>query len=195
MQSQVDGGCAEPVFEAQSAFRAIMEALSRPGLIQPLRADIVPPAPLPRGVAAVALTLCDHDTPVWLDPVLAASEAVAGWLRFHTGAPLVALPGDAQFALVAAPDLLPPLADFAQGSDEYPDRSTTLVVAPGALKSWRLTGPGIQHSLVAELGLPDPGFAAQWLDNRGRFPRGIDLLLAADDQIVGLPRTTRLTEI
>ena len=37
----------------------------------------------------MALTLCDHDTPVWLDPVLAASEAVAGWLRFHTGAPLV----------------------------------------------------------------------------------------------------------
>ncbi len=195
MQSQVDGGFAEPVFEAQSAFRAIMEALSRPGLVQPLRAEVTPPAPLPRGVAAVALTLCDHDTPVWLDPVLAASEAVAGWLRFHTGAPLVTLPGDAQFALATAPELLPPLADFAQGSDEYPDRSTTLVVAPGVPKSWRLAGPGIKHSLVADLGLSDPGFAAQWADNRHRFPRGIDLLLAADDRIVGLPRTTRLTEI
>lgn len=195
MQPQVDGGFAEPVFEAQSAFRAIMEALARPGLVQPLRADVNPPAPLPRGVAAVALTLCDHDTPVWLDPALAQSGAVAGWLRFHTGAPLVARPGDAQFALATAPEHLPLLADFAQGSDEYPDRSTTLVVAPGALKTWRLAGPGIKHSLVAELGLTDPGFAGQWLENRARFPRGIDLLLAADDQIVGLPRTTRLTEI
>jgi alpha-D-ribose 1-methylphosphonate 5-triphosphate synthase subunit PhnH len=195
MQSQVEGGFAEPVFEAQSAFRAIMEALSRPGLIQPLRAEVMPPAPLPRGVAAVALTLCDHDTPVWLDPVLAASDAVAGWLRFHTGAPLVSAPGDAQFALATALEHLPPLADFGQGSDEYPDRSTTLVVAPGAPKSWRLAGPGIKHSLVAELGIADPGFAAQWLENRARFPRGIDLLLAADDRITGLPRTTRLTEV
>lgn len=194
MESVVDGGFADPVFEAQGTFRAVMEALSRPGLAQPLEAAVAPPSPLPRGVAAVALTLCDHDTPVWLDPVLAASEAVAGWLRFHTGAPLVASAGAAQFALATSPAQLPDLSAFAQGSDEYPDRSTTIIVAPGAPKARRLTGPGIRGDLVTELGLPDPRFAAQWHDNRGRFPRGIDLLIAADGHVVGLPRTTRIAE-
>ena len=39
-------------------------------------------------LAAIALTLADHDTPVWLDPSLAANAAVIAWLRFQTGAPL-----------------------------------------------------------------------------------------------------------
>lgn len=195
MDAVVDGGFAEPVFEAQSAFRAIMDALARPGLAQPFKADVAPPGTLPRGVAAAALTLCDHDTPVWLDAVLAADMRVAEWLRFHTGAPIVAEPGEAMFALATAPEQLPALADFAQGSDEYPDRSTTLIVVPGAPVKWQLTGPGVRDSLIAEIGLGLPGFVAEWQANSERFPRGIDLILAGDDQVIGLPRSTRVTEV
>jgi alpha-D-ribose 1-methylphosphonate 5-triphosphate synthase subunit PhnH len=35
-------------------------------------------------MAALALALCDADTPLWHD----GGAAVADWLRFHTGAPL-----------------------------------------------------------------------------------------------------------
>ena len=110
-------------------FRAAMEALSRPGRIRPLVTALAPPAPLTPELAALALALTDADTPVWLDAPLRADPAVAGFLRFHTGAPLVAEPGQAAFALIADPARCPPFTDFAQGTPAYPDASATLILA------------------------------------------------------------------
>ncbi|MEL6437166.1 MAG: phosphonate C-P lyase system protein PhnH [Pseudomonadota bacterium] len=36
------------------------------------------------------------------------------------------------------------------------------------------------------------GFEAQWAENNGLFPRGVDVILATPHALVGLPRTTRL---
>jgi alpha-D-ribose 1-methylphosphonate 5-triphosphate synthase subunit PhnH len=33
---------------------------------------------------------------------------------------------------------------------------------------------------------------AQRAENRARFPRGVDLLLVASGEVIGLPRTTRV---
>jgi alpha-D-ribose 1-methylphosphonate 5-triphosphate synthase subunit PhnH len=88
MDLTIEGGFADLVLGAQSVFRAVMEALARPGSVQSIASDALPPAPLTPELGAVALTLCDHDTLVWLDPVLAANEAVTAWLAFHCGAPL-----------------------------------------------------------------------------------------------------------
>ena len=195
MDVSVEGGFADAVLGAQAVFRAIMEALSRPGTPRALAHDATPPAPLSRDLGVVALTLCDHDSPVWLDPALAATQSVAQWLRFQTGAPLVTEPARVLFALVGDPNHLPPLGDFAQGSDEYPDRSTTLVLASGApARALRLTGPGVKGELIARLPLPSGDFVAQWAENRARFPRGVDLLLVGDGMVTGLPRTTRIAE-
>src|SRR5260370_26264635 len=80
-----------------------------------------------RPPAAIGLALFDFETPLWLD---AASDApaVREWLKFHTGAPMTAAPGDASFALISRPEDMPPLASFALGSDAYPDRSATAVL-------------------------------------------------------------------
>src|SRR5690606_9187527 len=97
-------GFADPVRDAQGCFRAIMNALARPGTLQRIDPGALePPAPLTPTAAAVALTLFDYDTPIWLDPSLARSAAVAAFLRFHTGAPIVADALEAAFALVADP--------------------------------------------------------------------------------------------
>ncbi|MDP1731960.1 MAG: phosphonate C-P lyase system protein PhnH [Devosia sp.] len=191
----VEGGFADPVVSAQRVFRALMDAMARPGAPREIVTDTEPPAPLTRELAAVALTLADHDTPVWLAPQLAASAAVVAWLRFHTGAPIVADPATADFALAADLSALPPFHRLAQGTDEYPDRSTTLVLAlPGLMDgaALRVTGPGIKgEAMIAPLGLSGD-FIAQWAENRTHFPRGIDLMLVADGQVIGLPRTTRI---
>ena len=88
MISSLAPAFAEPVLESQSAFRAVMKAMSRPGVAQELHQDLPPPAPLSAGAATIALTLFDYETPVWLDAALAEAEDVARWLRFHTGAPI-----------------------------------------------------------------------------------------------------------
>src|SRR5689334_243884 len=98
--AELPAGFGDKVLSAQSTFRAIMEAMARPGTIQRISASVDAPAPLMRGAAAIALTLFDHDTPVWLDARMAETNLVARWLRFHTGAPLIANPLASQFALV-----------------------------------------------------------------------------------------------
>lgn len=195
MDTTIEGGFADLVLGAQSVFRAVMEALSRPGTVQSIASDAAPPAPLTPELGAVALTLCDHDTLLWLDPVLAANEAVRAWLAFHCGAPLTSEIGEAAFALVSDVAQLPPLARFGQGSDEYPDRSTTVVLAVGADdRSVTLKGPGIKDQLTTALPLPAGDFIDQWAENRERFPRGVDMLLVRDGTVAGLPRTTRISE-
>lgn len=191
----IEGGFADPVLAGQRAFKAVMDALSRPGTLQRLPNEAQPPHPLDPGLAEIALTLCDHDTPVWLDSMLATAPAVADWLAFHVGAPLTNDPAMAAFAFASSADTLPAFARFALGTDEYPDRSTTIVLAIPALTggpALTLRGPGIQgEDSLSPAGLPDD-FVAQWAENRERFPRGIDLLLVGSDGLVGLPRTTRI---
>src|SRR5205085_9658262 len=81
-------GFTEPVLGAQTAFRAVMNAMARPGTVLPLAGIAQAPAPLLPAAAAIALALVDYETPVWLDPALAGASAVGRWLAFHSGAPL-----------------------------------------------------------------------------------------------------------
>ena len=190
-------GFADPVHDAQAAFRAVMDALARPGRIRPLGPGLTPPAPLTPELAAVALALTDADTPVWLDAALADAPDVAAYLRFHTGAPLTDDPARAAFALVREPARCLPLTSFAPGTPAYPDTSTTLVLALDAISAgaWlHLKGPGIAgRARVALTPLPS-GFVGQLAANRADFPLGVDLILTAPGQVAGLPRSTVVTE-
>jgi alpha-D-ribose 1-methylphosphonate 5-triphosphate synthase subunit PhnH len=194
---------ADPVHESQACFRAVMNALARPGTIQPVTGLTDAPAPLSPVAAAVALSLADYETPVCLDASLAASPEVARYLAFHTGAKIAASPSMASFALIADATALGDLADFALGTDTYPDRSTTLILqvdtlcageaaAPANLELL-LAGPGIQGvTTLAVAGLP-ADIADRLAANRALFPRGVDLILAGPAGVAALPRTTRVT--
>jgi len=193
----IEGGFADLVLDGQRVFRATMDALANPGTVNRLGALPQPPAPLTPELAALALTLCDHDSPVWLDATLAASGVVADWLRFQTGAPIVADPAEAMFALVADAAGLQRIEAFAMGTDQYPDRSTTLIVAVAGLAggaTLMLRGPGVEDEIAFAPQLAIAAFVAQWGDNRAKFPRGIDLILVGDGAVAGLPRTTRIEE-
>lgn len=193
----VEGGFAEPVFAAQSVFRAVMDAMARPGTMHTIATDARPPAPLDATAAAVALTLADADTPLWLESDLARNDAVKGWLSFHTGAPLAELPADAAFAIVCNPAAMPPLSGFALGTQEYPDRSTTLILQVDTLTdgpALTLAGPGIRTTQeIAPHPLPGH-FQMQWRENGALYPRGVDIILAAPGAVACLPRTTRIAE-
>ena len=196
MSFALELGYADPVLESQETFRAVMNALSQPGTVRSLPSRLTPPAPLTPELAAIALTLADHEAPLWLDATLAAAPSVADYLRFHTGANIVADPTLAAFAL-AAPTSLPPFSAFAPGLPDYPDRSTTIVLALDTLDSGeehRLVGPGIKDRATLRASFLPPDFPARWAANRALFPRGVDLILTAPGRVAGLPRSTMILE-
>lgn len=188
------GGFAEPVFDSQSTFKAVMDAMARPGLICEIRAAAVPPAPMGSAAGAIALALCDHDTPVYLTPAM-IEAGVQAWLAFHSGALATGERSEAAFAFVEAGTPLPPLSTFAAGTQEYPDRSTTVVFELPSLTGGQtlvLEGPGIDGSAaISPQGLP-PHLEAMWAENGALYPRGVDLVLAAGGAILCLPRTTKV---
>jgi alpha-D-ribose 1-methylphosphonate 5-triphosphate synthase subunit PhnH len=186
----------DPVGQSQAAFRTVMDAVAHPGRILPLDAGFAAPAPLTATAAAILLTLADYETPIWLDVALAAQPGVAAFLRFHTGARLAASPDAAAFAVIADMAVAPPLTAFAQGTPEYPDRSTTLILQVETLTpaGWTLTGPGIKAETAFGAAPVPAGLAAQLADNRGRFPMGVDIIFAAPGSIAALPRSTWLME-
>jgi alpha-D-ribose 1-methylphosphonate 5-triphosphate synthase subunit PhnH len=191
--ADIGPGFADSALDSQAVFRRGLAALSRPGTVQDCGEVPAPPPGVQRAANALLLALLDQDCRLWLSPSL--SGAAAGYLRFHTGCILVGDTRQANFALVANAVELPPLSSFELGSDEYPDRSATLVVqvdALGADGEWRLSGPGIrdERRLTAQ-GL-GADFLAQWRQNAKRFPRGVDLFLVSGTQLCGLPRTTRI---
>lgn len=193
--AEMPAGFADKVSSAQSTFRAVMDAMARPGSVQRIEAISGVAAPMMRGSAAIALTLFDQDTPVWLDAGMAAVSDVAKWIRFHTGAPVIAGASVCSFALIADAGAMPDFESFSFGTGEYPDRSTTIILQVASLTdgpSYELRGPGIDGVAVlrATIGLPD--LLDRLALNATLFPRGIDLVLVADDAVVAIPRTTRL---
>ena len=192
--AELPAGFADKVLSAQSTFRSVMDAMARPGSIQRIASAAGTPAAMMRGTAAIALTLFDHDTPVWFDGRVSTSE-VAKWLKFHTSAPVTSDPSIASFAVVGDPENLPALDRFAFGSNEYPDRSTTLIVQVGGLTDGpvvELQGPGIDGSAVLRASIQPRDLFERLTINATLFPRGIDVVLVHDDSIVAIPRTTRL---
>lgn len=190
-----EGGFSDPVGTSQTVFRALMDAMSRPGTIHPLPKVTAPPAPLTASASALIATLADADTPIWLDAAMTKTSSVRDWIVFHTGAPVVSHPSDAAFAIVAAPQNLSALNGFSLGTQEFPDRSTTVILQVSTLSDGVqlvLEGPGIkEQAQLAPAPMPQH-FEAQWQANRAAFPRGVDLILAAPDCVAALPRSTRL---
>jgi alpha-D-ribose 1-methylphosphonate 5-triphosphate synthase subunit PhnH len=185
-------GIGNAVFAAQSVFRKVMDATARPGSVHSVASAVAAPAPLMPASAAIALTLFDHDTPVWLDSQL-KSDAVASWLRFQTGCSIVADPAQSAFALIGDAAAVPSFERFALGTPDYPDRSTTLILQVSTLAdgpALTLSGPGIRSTSTLRAGsLPDD-FETRLAGNRELFPRGVDLLLVAGNELAALPRTT-----
>lgn len=184
-------GFADPVAQAQSTFRAVLDALARPGTLHDAGADLTPPVPLAPATAAVLLTLVDHDTRLHIaDDCAAATD----WLVFHCGTAPTPHAATAAFAVARA---LPDLATLGAGTDEAPESSTTVVLQVAALgtgPAYVLAGPGLKvpATFRAE-GLPSD-FAARWVANHALFPRGIDLILCTGTAIAAIPRSISVRE-
>ncbi|MDB9529043.1 phosphonate C-P lyase system protein PhnH [Oscillatoria sp. CS-180] len=184
-------GFQDSVHDSQQTFRALLNALARPGVPQAITAAMTPPAGLVPSCAAAALTLIDLETVVWLQPEIAPS--VRGWLLFHTGCRFTNVLREADFAFIPEVTSLPDLRTFCWGSPEYPEASTTLFLQCASLSGGvptTLQGPGIQTTIRVDLPLPDR-FWQQWQVMTTHYPLGLDIWCFSEHQVLGLPRTAQ----
>jgi alpha-D-ribose 1-methylphosphonate 5-triphosphate synthase subunit PhnH len=187
-------GLSDGVHDAQQAFRAVLDALARPGQVRVI-GPALPGVALGGAMARLLLSLSDDDTPVWWQ---SEGAGLPHWLRFHVGAPVANAPDTASFAVLTDLGHGLNLADFAAGTAAGPEFSTTLLIelpslTDGPVLAWH--GPGIQtEQRVGLQGLP-LDFWTQWQANHATFPQGVDIIFACGDNALGLPRTTRVRRL
>jgi len=190
--NMMQAGFENPVDQAQSIFRDVLEAISRPGRILKPDTTIEAPAGLHATTASVLLALADYSTPVWL-PI--DMEEADTWLKFHCAAPSTNNCEEAAFAVVSQMSEAPSLEAFNAGDEQFPDRSTTVILQTSHLsteKGARLSGPGIKGSTPLELSCLPVSWLAERKNLHDLYPLGIDLIITTPDKMVALPRSTRI---
>ncbi|MEM6254902.1 MAG: phosphonate C-P lyase system protein PhnH [Cyanobacteria bacterium P01_D01_bin.156] len=185
-------GFTDAVHDAQQTFRALLDALARPGIPQTTTVSPTVPDGLMSSCAAACLTLLDLETLVWLQPGL--SDDIRSWLGFHTGCRFTSNPDAANFALIWDIVNAPDLQDFSWGSAEYPEASTSLLVQLPRLTGGatvQLQGPGILQNIDVNLPV-GARFWQQWEAMTHDYPLGLDCWCFAQGQLIGIPRTSKL---
>lgn len=184
---------ALPPTQSQQAFRAMLEALARPGTPMALpREPLTTLAPAIVPVIALAdlrtgVCVLEHDGDRWAEAVATATSAPT-W------------PAEmARLVAAVRPIDEEDLRGFTRGSAYAPEDGALVALSvrdvQGGPLRWTLSGPGIRGTArIAPQGLP-AGFVAARADAVAAYPAGIDILLVTDDgRVVGLPRTTTITE-
>lgn len=166
----------------QAAFRQVMNCFAYPGRVSVLETEAEHALPL------VLATLVDREVSL-ADPQALLDEDEHRRLGAH-----LASPEKAQFVVCQGqcpPDFLPAL-----GSLENPEQGATLILIADSFAAGvrvHLSGPGIPDETAVCMQGIDPTWwqkREQW--NSG-FPMGVDMIVVAGRQVLGLPRTTRLT--
>lgn len=183
----------------QQTYRALLNALSRPGEVKdfPAEGDDSLPAvgDLYASTWRTILCLADAEVTVHLAVDDEETEKEIQYLtRCHMAdashADYIVIPYDADETLIESL-----WREAKQGTLVDPDRSATILLElpEETERSTSLvwSGPGIQAK--NEVTLP---WSAAWLDARkevvSEFPLGVDCFLLARGAVIGLPRTTKV---
>lgn len=179
--------------DSQQVFRAVLEALARPGTPMALPrgpVGVLAPAVIPVfALADLTTGVCVLENPDdrWADVISTATSAPA-W------------PAEmARLVAAVRPVSEDEVRGFTRGSAAAPENAALVTLAVrdvhGGPRRWTMSGPGVRGTAaVAPRGLP-AGFVAARADAVAEYPAGIDILLVTDDgRVVGLPRTTTIIE-
>lgn len=162
---------------ANATFDSLLWALSRPGLKRQLPET---------GEAALIAALLDRECQVYSgDPFLIPLIA-------QSGARLVDLPAADHVFLGRITDISL-VRQCRTGSNMYPDGGATVIcrVSFGAGPKLRLTGPGVNGELEVQIdGLPKGFWATR--TQVIRYPMGLDFLMLDGNQVMGVPRSTKV---
>ncbi len=185
------------VLRRQRNFRALLQAISRPGRLSRLEtAELSGPAAAP---LAVAECLLDHEVGFSVSGDGAA--AIAAAIAAATGARRTDA-AEADFIFISGSGGNGAARSAKRGSIDYPDRGATLVYSldaapildPGHFRI-RLSGPGVPEAegiapAMREIPLAELNdLQAANAD----YPLGVDaLFLRPNGEVMALPRSTRI---
>jgi alpha-D-ribose 1-methylphosphonate 5-triphosphate synthase subunit PhnH len=168
----------------QRNFRSLLDAMARPGRVQPLIYDRQESSSIEAIMASILdgeVCLSDHNNLLNEDdwPLLQAQKATS------ESADYVLCKGS------EVPDFTPKL-----GTLTSPELSALLVIQVDSLSvgdiRFRLRGPGVERFQTCTISGLDRG----WLSKRNEwvcaFPLGVDLILLDRSGVLALPRTTRV---
>jgi alpha-D-ribose 1-methylphosphonate 5-triphosphate synthase subunit PhnH len=189
----------DEIFDAQRHFRTLLDSMSRPGKINrfaPLA--LTPPEDFSRATAYVAFALLNADVGAHAVGFRADAEP---YLRANTQCRLETA-AQADFIFMKGDGDAAPIMAAKVGIPTYPESGATAVIAVNHIgKSsstggvqLTLEGPGIEtREIVFVTGLRTELLAAL-KEKNGEFPLGVDaMLVSADECVICLPRTTRVT--
>lgn len=163
-----------------AAFDALLWALSRPGLSRDL------PETGETAEALIVEALLDRECRVY------AAEPTLIPVIMRTGAQIAEIE-QADHVFLGALTSSEALSRVTLGSDVYPDDGATLMLRGtfGTGQNLRLSGPGIDGTLVVTIGgLPD-GFWQRRAELM-RYPMGFDMFVLDGTRVVGIPRSTQV---
>ncbi|MDY7083429.1 MAG: phosphonate C-P lyase system protein PhnH [Halobacteria archaeon] len=171
----------EPVHGTRETFRALVDAMSKPGTVQnaPERADY-----------AVVSTLVDNEIGFYteddeLHDVL-ASQGRLNDINFED-ANVVHVEGSTGRRVV----------DANRGTLKEPSMGATVVYRVGELAEGegsttvRLEGSGVPGTRLLSLNLPEDEIEAIREAN-SEFPKGVDVVLTTDDKLAAIPRSSEM---
>ena len=181
-----------PAQEEQATFRALLDAMARPGTVQSL-----PPRRVEDGEWGGALlvlqALLDHEVTFH---VLSEQSLPHEQLLRRTGARSAALE-QADFVLARGGGAVAAIEEAREGGFEEPERSATVIVLADSLDgdgvALTLSGPGIESTaLLTVENVPVAAFEA--LRSRTvTFPQGVDVILVdTTGHVAAVPRSTRI---
>jgi alpha-D-ribose 1-methylphosphonate 5-triphosphate synthase subunit PhnH len=192
----------DDVFDSQATFRALLDALSRPGKIcrLPDRAYRSPPRGFCPPALSILKTLCDHRVSFSLASGNRTSE-LSRYLEVNLSTP----PEDVEKADYVIFDGTAFDEDFMRmkrGSSEFPENSATALLCVGRLDEGaletdtpscrlRCAGPGVQDTTFLTVTRLDPRYGEARARTNSVSPLGIDLFLVdPGGRVAGIPRTT-----
>lgn len=177
----------DPVADTRATFRALCEAMSRPGTIQQ-----TPSAPADHAVVA---TLVDHEVSLsTVDTDLRETLSSQGRLEDAEpeGADIVHTHGVPTWDVT----------DLTRGSLVEPSEGATVIYRVDGLSSAdaeddselttiTLSGPGIPDTRSVAVGLPDDELDAITAA-QSAYPRGVDAIFTAEDRLLAVPRSVSI---
>jgi alpha-D-ribose 1-methylphosphonate 5-triphosphate synthase subunit PhnH len=174
-------------------FRVILDAMARPGAVLKLVENSDASSPLFSNTNAVIRTLSDFQSPLWLSPTLNI-ETIIRQIKFQTGAPVVTRPAESVFAILTAQEASGEVEKFNVGTDEYPDRSTTLLIQVDGFNNTdvELAGPGLKVPVGFGVSNLSKTFWTEMMVNHTLYPLGVDVIFISPESIACCPRSTSI---